>query len=159
MNKHLHDETVYRVATDTLESLALMFLVPEEEAANPLPPCSRRVAVKFTGPFEGMLILAASESVLPALAANMLGLENDSLPTTDQQEDALKELVNVVCGNLLPAIAGKEPIFHIDAPQVLVVEQAHSTGNLLQAGQARLLADSGVLELSFFVDQFSPAST
>jgi CheY-specific phosphatase CheX len=157
MNKHQHDEAVYRVAADTLESLALMFLVPEDEAARPLPSCNRRVAVTFTGPFDGELTLAASDGLLPELAANMLGLENGCNPTLEQQEDALRELVNVVCGNLLPAIAGKEPVFHISAPVVLAAKPSpEAAGLLLPAGEARLLTDAGVLELSFFVGRPSP---
>jgi CheY-specific phosphatase CheX len=159
MNTHQYDEAVYRVAADTLESLALMFLLPEDEAPQPCPLCNKRVAVSFTGPFDGMLILAVSEGVLSELAANMLGLENGYSPTLEQQEDALKELVNVICGNLLPAIAGKEPVFHIGAPEALTAESSpQAVGPLLPAGEARLLADAGVLELSLLVGRPSPVS-
>jgi hypothetical protein len=159
MNQRQHDETVYSVAAETLESLALMFLVPEDEAATPLPLCNRRVAVTFKGPFDGLLVLAASDGVLLDLAANMLGLESGCKPTLEQQEDALKELVNVACGNLLPAIAGKEPVFHINAPEMLVAWASSQTAeSLLPAGEARLLTDAGILELSLFVGQPSPVS-
>jgi len=160
MNKNKHDEIVYQVAADTLESLALMFLVPEDESPQPRPPCDRRVAVSFTGPFDGMLILAASGGVLPELATNMLGLENGHLPTLGQQEDALKELVNVICGNLLPAIAGKEPVFHIGAPSVLKTESSPQTFEPLpSAGEARLITDAGIMELSLMIGRPSLIAT
>lgn len=156
MNRNQHDETVYQVAADTLESLALMFLVPQEEAPQPGPSCDKRVAVTFRGPFGGALVLAVSEGVLPELAANMLGLSDISDATAAQQEDALKELVNVICGNLLPAVAGTQPVFHISAPEVLKAGQwPQSAGQLSPAGEARLLADAGTLQLQFFVDQAS----
>lgn len=153
MNERQHDQTLYTVATYVLESLALMFLVPEDEA-SPLPCCNRRVVVAFTGPFDGSLVLAASDDMLLELAANMLGLESGRVVTMDQQEDALKELVNVVCGNLLPAIAGKEPVFQIGAPEVRGAEQSpHRAGNTFSAGQAHLLTDAGSIELELFVSQ------
>lgn len=160
MDKNQHDETVYRVAADTLESLALMFLVPEDESPQPRPRCNTYVAASFTGPFDGVLTLAVSDSILPELAANMLGLEDGHGATPEQQEDALKELANVVCGNLLPAIAGKEPVFHIGAPEVLAAQSYQGAiGSLLPAGEACLLADAGILELTFLVRQPSAVST
>jgi len=33
--------------------------------------------------------------------------------------DVLGELANVICGNALPAIAGKQEIFHLQAPQIV----------------------------------------
>jgi len=60
--------------------------------------------VDFTGRFTGGMELALSASVLAELAANMLGAEEGTTLSADEQRDALRELANVVCGNLLPAI-------------------------------------------------------
>ena len=154
MNEHQHDETRYRVAAETLESLALMFLVPEDEAANPLPCCARRVAVIFTGPFDGALILSASDGVLPELAANMLGLENCCAPTSEQQEDALKELANVICGNLLPVLAGEEAVFDVHAAELLVGGTVPATlGDRPPLAAARLHLDGGWADLALFAPE------
>lgn len=160
MNTHQHDETLYRVTAEILESLALMFLVPEDEAPHPTPQCNRCVTVSFTGPFDGMLAMAVSDGILTELAANMLGLESGRCADNRQQEDALRELANVICGNLLPVIGGSELLFNINIPEVLAETRLpEPTECLSLTGEARLFADAGILELKFFVDQTVVVST
>jgi CheY-specific phosphatase CheX len=140
-----HDSTVYDVTASTLESLALMFLVPDDEAPQPRPPCNNRVAVPFTGPFDGTLTVAVSDGVMSELAANMLGIELRAIDASGRL-DALKELANVICGNLLPAIAGTKPVFHIGAP--LEQPPACQTGEL--AGAASLCAEAGAIHVALY---------
>ncbi|BAH37407.1 hypothetical protein GAU_0365 [Gemmatimonas aurantiaca T-27] len=74
------------------------------------------VSVEFRGPLIGRLVVRASSVVLPALAANMLGADQSRhLPL---QRDALGEIANVICGNVLPLIAGSDVIFNLAAPLV-----------------------------------------
>ena len=119
-------ETLFRIGAETIGSLGMMLPLSEEEAsaaggstANQRAAACKIVAVPFSGPSNGVLLLNADERLLPELAGNMLGLEDGVAASREQQEDALKELANVVCGNLLPAIAGKHPVFHIGAPYVV----------------------------------------
>jgi hypothetical protein len=60
-------------------------------------------------------VLTVDEAMMPALAANMLGVDEPPPPPADQR-DALGELANVLCGNLLPEIAGTEHVFLLAAP-------------------------------------------
>jgi chemotaxis protein CheY-P-specific phosphatase CheC len=62
-------------------------------------------------------MMTVSEDVLKELSANMLGVDDEET-TKDQRHDALKETMNILCGNLLPAIAGKEAVFDIGAPKI-----------------------------------------
>ncbi|MDD2237994.1 MAG: chemotaxis protein CheX, partial [Kiritimatiellae bacterium] len=71
--------------------------------------------IEFSGPFSGRLSLVASPSFCSLLAANVLGMEPAEL-TVEHAEDALRELVNVICGELLVALAGKAVIFDLSAP-------------------------------------------
>ena len=72
--------------------------------------------MSFCGPFGGEVVVAVSADLLSAIAANMLGDEQRVSPA--QELDALGEVANVVCGNLLPAIAGEQAAFRIGAPEV-----------------------------------------
>ena len=154
MNNTPFDESVYRVSADTIEALALMFLVPDEEAPAEVATDRVVAAARFDGLFSGLLVISASGGLLAELAGNMLGLPEGSHVGFDTQHDALKELANVICGNLLPVLAGTEPVFHIDPPIVLadpVASQAGRDQHLV--GHTRLFTDAGSAEVALFVDQ------
>lgn len=133
----------------TFEDLALLFpdaeLTPEQDAV----PLDVTVSVDFRGPLTGRLVLRASECVMPAIAANMLG--EDESQQVPLQRDALGELANVICGNVLPAIGGAEAVFHLAAPRV------HSVGETLSrdedAPQAKVAfgVETGRVEAQLFV--------
>jgi CheY-specific phosphatase CheX len=108
------------VTSDTLEKLAFLFVFPDEErdSDGPLPVIAGRV--QFNGFFSGSVVLRMSSSVLPELSANMLGVEDDAEISPEDQQDAFKEMLNVICGNLLPAIAGDHVVFNIEAPEIIL---------------------------------------
>lgn len=139
-------EKLYRASARTFEDLA--FLLPsekmgEEQAALPI---DRAVLVRFSGPFSGRLVLKVSKSLPPALAANMLG--EDGPPSESAQSDALKEAANVICGNLLPEIAGPKEIFRLDAPE-LIAAAAILDGAGPEA-RAELGIENGRCEVEFY---------
>jgi len=72
------------------------------------------VSVEFRGPLNGRLVVRASSSILPEVANNMLG-EDDQRPVA-LQRDALGEIANVICGHVLPMIGGSDAVFHLAAP-------------------------------------------
>lgn len=109
-------EKLLRQATvSTFEDLA--FLFPEEECQrnDDDTPLDAVVAVDFHGLMRGRLVIRASAELLPVIASNMMG--EDESQHMPMQRDALGEIANVVCGNLLPKLAGSEAVFRLDAPQ------------------------------------------
>lgn len=147
------DEEVFRVAAETIEALALMFLLPEEEAAGDSGP-RRAASVGFDGPFEGSVVVSISECLLPELAGNMLGQEDSIQSSAGQQEDALKELTNVICGNILPVIGGREPVFHVGTPIIVEEGQAGEVfdGQAL-TGKANMFLDEGTIQVFLYADE------
>lgn len=109
-------QSLSRATTATFEELAL--LVPEHDLslAQAAAPLDVAVSVEFRGPLRGRLVLRASSTILPVIAANMLG--DDASRQRNLQRDALGEMANVICGNVLPVIAGVEAVFHLSAPHV-----------------------------------------
>jgi CheY-specific phosphatase CheX len=137
------------VTMETLERLAFLFASPAEE-----PPVFReseleKVRVDFTGPFSGGMELALSASVLAELAANMLGALEGTVLSADEQRDALRELANVVCGNLLPAIAGSAQEFNIHTPYLA---SADGPAWETPAGVGHLVLENGVCRVRMRVD-------
>jgi chemotaxis protein CheY-P-specific phosphatase CheC len=107
------------VTSDTLEKLAFLFVFPDEERDGDGPEPTIAGRVQFNGHFSGSMVLKMSSSVLPELSANMLGVDDDAEISPEEQQDAFKEMLNVLCGNFLPAIAGDEVVFNIEPPEIM----------------------------------------
>lgn len=151
------EEIMSKVTIDTLEKLAFMFAFPYEGEEGEPRDSMVAGSVSFTGPFSGTLVMTISIEVLQELAANMLGLDDGEEPTEDHRSDALKETMNVICGNLLPAIAGDEVIFDIGVPEVLPADQEMKKGagipdGLDPSAKVNLDLDEGQCCLFLFLD-------
>jgi len=69
--------------------------------------------MRFSGPRTGALGVATTPTLARQMAANLFSLEPAAV-TAAQAEDALKELLNVACGDYLHELEGNEPIY--DSP-------------------------------------------
>lgn len=148
------DQTLWAVGEQTFESLAFMLLMPEDDADTAANVWGNVCRVNFTGPFGGSVFVGISPGMLEPLGANMLGIEpGEDTPEGVKVEDALKELVNVICGNLLPTIAGTEDVFQIETPTLLdePVIPTQVEGMELR-GQAEMVLDSGKAALAMYLD-------
>jgi len=115
MNKKLEME-LYKAATLAFEELG--FLLPSleinEQQLN--AQVEAAASVEFDGPFSGKLLVRICGGLLPIITANMMGEEE--VPSRSLQYDALTEITNVICGNMLPGIAGSTGIFHVSVPKM-----------------------------------------
>lgn len=143
---------LHHTAARTFEEMT--FALPLEGAdpspdsrSSTLDPSSVLAVVDFHGPFGGRLEVGVSSALLSTIAANMLGQEEP--PPLPEQRDALRELANVICGNLLPAIAGRGPVFHLDAPWIVDAD-ATPAGQPL-AAETVVAFDEGRATLRLFV--------
>ncbi len=136
----------------TFEDLALLFPDAEPSAEQLAMPLDVTVSVDFRGPLTGRLVLRASHVVLPTIAANMLG--EDESRQAPLQRDALGELANVICGNVLPAIAGAEAVFHLAAPRVHTASESLSREEDAPQAHVTFGVENGRIEslLFFFGD-------
>jgi CheY-specific phosphatase CheX len=151
MPTHLEQE-LYKAAILTFEELSFMLpcdaVEPKQRAAKP----SARASISFAGPFTGKLILTVFGDLLPLISANMLG--QDSAPPQSEQLDALRELTNVVCGNLLPGLAGSEAIFDISPP--VIANPAGPALNNGKAAEVEVGLEEGRFHLSLSLEGYKP---
>jgi hypothetical protein len=146
------EQAIQGVVEETFASLAFMFPVEPEAGAAGEAAAMAWAAVDFTGPFGGALRLAVSAEMLEPLAANMLGLEDGVRPSPEQQQDAFKELLNVICGNLLPVIASPREVFSVHAPKTLAGPEAWApAAGLNPAGTVDLDLDAGHVSVTLLV--------
>ncbi len=153
MSKELND-ILYEVAEATFGSMAFLLSMPDTEDEIGSGQTTT-VCVSFSGPFSGELNMTVSAEMLSELAGNMLGLDPGEDAQHDQQVDALKELLNVICGNLLPEIAGVEAVFDVASPQIVL--QGETPSQVDQKASVKLCLDSGMAELTLYTDQAVPA--
>ncbi|MBS1792383.1 MAG: chemotaxis protein CheX [Acidobacteria bacterium] len=119
------EQALYQAAILTFEELGFIFPIErpsDDECENEE---STRVSVKFNGSVSGEIVLQVENTILPTIASNMLGTEE---PLEDEEilQDVLGELANVICGNTLPSIAGKNEVFRLEPPRKI---------NKLEAGE------------------------
>ena len=140
------------VVVDTLEKLAFLFAAPLEEAASEDTEKLATVRVRFSGPVCGEMQLSLSRPVQAELAGNMLGAEDGSALSEDEQHDALRELINVICGNLLPMIGGGAAEFNIQTPTVLAGGDPRISGFGPVAAVSQLSVESGICRVALQLD-------
>lgn len=136
-----------RLLTDTAEQAfeRLAFLMPDLDPDDDPVPAGNGLAgmvVRFRGPSHGALVLRADAPLRQALATNMLGDEGSL--ADELQLDALGELTNVICGNLLPLVEGPAADFSLDAP--VPEETAGALGPVRAA--VRVVLDGGTAEVA-----------
>ena len=115
----MSDKLSAELARVTVEAFSMLgFMFPLDEAPSDgqsaIGSDALVVQVSFCWPVEGVVRLRAEPQLVQMLAANMTG--TDDPPPPEQQLDALKEMLNVICGNMLPSIDGQS-VFDVHAPQ------------------------------------------
>ncbi len=112
-----NSQILNKVFTSVLEQLAFMFAEPPESESPDLGTAGIvQVSMSFHGPFHGTMDLTVPRSMCEELAANVLGLDPDDEMVTRSPFDALKELLNITCGNVLTTLAGDTPVFDLSIP-------------------------------------------
>jgi len=139
-----------QAAVLTFEELCFLFPSTDLEAQQRQAPIDAVVHVAFCGPLQGVLVVSLAGGLLSGLAANMLGV--DEPPATAQQYDALGEIANVICGNLLPRIAGPQAVFQLSAPEWLEDPSVVPDLELPLAVEVQLGLEHGRVDLRLFAD-------
>lgn len=140
------EQALYQAAILTFEELGFMFPVENGDETDIEASNSFNVSVGFDGTIAGRLVLQVDNGVLPVLASNMLGIEE---PLGEELMcDVLGEFANVICGNALPTIAGKQEIFKLQPPQII----NHVKFAEKPSAEARLELDEGRANVWLYVN-------
>lgn len=111
-------EVVAKMFGDVLEKQAFVFADSVEKEELSAPGACAEVCVSFKGSVCGRLRLLCPPTLGAVLAANVLGTEPEDEEAIRQQEDTLKEIVNMTCGAILTNLVGTGPVFDLAAPVV-----------------------------------------
>lgn len=147
-------KTMSRVTIETLEQLAYIFSSPSEEI-DMLTPNSMVASIPFSGPFSGRLMMKIATLPVLELVANMLGIDENEIDS-EQKSDAIKETLNILCGNILPEIAGNQDIFNIKTPHIISKEELIESENEEAFAATTLSIDDEMCSIYLFVDSDIP---
>ena len=112
--------TLTTVFSEVLASLAFMFT--DEEQQNPPPDTVwLETRISYYGLFRGTLCFRCTREFSTLLAANLLGIDSEDEQAATAAEDASKEFMNIVCGQLVTALYGTESVFNLSIPQLEVM--------------------------------------
>lgn len=152
MNEKI-DNIILKISAETLEKLVFMFASPYDPEESTEQDPDTGASVSFTGPFSGTLGMKVSGEVLSEIAVNMLGVDDEDETTPDDQNDALKETINIICGNILPVIGGKQAVFNIGTPMIILEgEDIKERDGEKLVSDAKLSLDEGRCDLVLFVN-------
>lgn len=136
-------------AIKTFEDICFMYLEPELEGEQENLALEAASQVKFKGDYNGKLVVETRGGLFAAIAANMLG--ND-LPSFQQKNDALGEVANIICGNVVPSLGRKSgQEYKIESPVVLSVDEMPADTEQPLA-QMTLNLSEGRVDIKFFLD-------
>lgn len=146
-----HSEELGRVFTEVAEKMAFMFAekVDQDEFPDAIEdPVETRIS--FVGPNKGVITLAVSKLMCPLLAANTLGMDENDDGAHEKGLDSLKELLNVICGNVLTEIAGDEPVFELSIPELHEIDDIEWQNLRKRSGALTFMLDDHpvILQLS-----------
>lgn len=119
----INDRTL-QVVGRVLEETAYLFTDEIEECDIPDVQEWEAEGVKlfFTehnGTRCGAVHLWVTKGFASLAASNMLGIDEDDEQAIEKGMDALREILNVILGNLLTEVYGEEPVFDINLPTSL----------------------------------------
>ena len=106
------------VLSDVLGDLA--FMVTESSPTGPSSPGTvwMRGEIAYYGPRRGTLRCWCTRRFATRLGANLLGIEPEEGEAQLASEDAVREFLNVLCGQLVTAWHGTESVFDLTIPTV-----------------------------------------
>jgi hypothetical protein len=145
IKKALEDATV-----STFEDTCFMYAVPElNEIQKDLKP-EAAAEVRYKDGYTGKLVVETRGGLFSAIAANILSNDN---PTPRQKKDALGEIANIICGNVVTCLGRSRQGYKIASPVFL------SKSNIGKEEKKRkplseitLNFNEGRVDVKFFVD-------
>jgi CheY-specific phosphatase CheX len=151
-------ENVLEEATvNTFEDICFMYQVPELNDIQKNLKLEAASEVKYKGDYTGKLLIETRGNLFSAIAANILSNE---APSSQQKKDALGEIANIICGNVVTSLGRGKLGYKIESPRYLKKDDL-----LKDKKQEKPLAEitlnfnEGRADIKFFVNGYSGALT
>ncbi len=133
---------------EVVEQLTFMFgeVVTKQEVDSP-GTLFTLASMSFTGDLVGVLEVAVPTEITADIAANILGVEAEEIESETMMNDALGEMLNVVCGHVIMAMAGHDSNFKLGSPETTYVDDTKHTEMMSSDDYVGLLLDDSPIFL------------
>ena len=145
-------KTIKKICFDIFEQLAFMFGDELEKDDVQCPEDDfLKATMNFSGHKNGAIEIIIPTRLAPALAYNILGVDESDHIESGIAEDALKELLNTLCGRMLPSLFTDQETFDLHPPEVDFVsrQQWHEFLNQEQTIAFAIEESPVLLNISF----------
>lgn len=104
------------IVTSVLEQQAFAMVEPCADTPTIPPTASLLLSITYHGSASGQIVLLMPHTLSIELAANILGIDEDDDFAEEDAPDAMKEVLNVICGQMLTTVYGVDEIFTLSIP-------------------------------------------
>lgn len=126
-------------------------IVGDELSETPGAPEWLFAKVTYRGPMQGTIHCWCTRPFATELTSNLLGLDPESPEVSAELCDSVRELMNILCGNLVTERFGAEAVFDLSIPEV----EETLAGPELQGAPEHDLCRLEVSDAPIIVEHFS----
>jgi CheY-specific phosphatase CheX len=144
------EKDLEEASVNTFEDTCFMYQVPELNDVQKNLTLEAAAEVKYRGDYTGSLLIETRGGLFSAIAANILSIDS---PSCLQKKDALGEVANIICGNVVTSLGRSKQGYKIESPRSLKKDEL-----LKEKRQGKALAEitmnfnEGRADIKFFVD-------
>ena len=136
------------VFSDVLGNLAFMF--SDGDQADPSSAATwLETTIGYHGPSSGTLRLQCTSEFGVLLAANLLGIDPEDDDAESKAQDAVKEFMNIVCGQFVTAAHGTNDVFDLTIPATRTLEQMPDSLNCDDEWSSTLTVEGHCVQLTY----------
>ncbi len=129
----LTSQNIAEFVIEALERTAFVLAeIIDAGQATSLPAPTKFSRITYFGPTAGVIYLAASEGFICELAASILGVEPADVDPSNEGEDAIKELANIVGGSAILKIGGEKCEYSLRLPELIEASDLPGSDNNTQ---------------------------
>ena len=139
--------TLTAIFSEVLANLAFMF-TDEDQIDPPTGEVWLETTIGYCGPVKGTLRLWCTRGFSHCLAENLLGIVEGDDDAEQAANDAVKEFMNIVCGQFITSAYGEEDVFDLTIPQSTELPQAPDLTIPDNADASMLSVDGHLVQLS-----------
>jgi len=143
--------TLTTIFSEVLADLAFMFTdedQPDVSAADNW----LETLISYDGPAKGTLRLQCPKDFCVLLAGNLLGIDPRDDDAESKAEDAVKEFMNILCGQFITTTHGSDEVFDLTIPETRELAERPDSPSCDDRWASTLTVEGYTVQLTYAPD-------